>query len=420
MKSLLTRFAGFIGFPLLALAIPLVLLPVIARITDDSGWSSTLAGQAIGIFAGTVVLWGWNVDGPVRIARASGDEIRAAIYSASLRTRILLFLLAVPFITALVAVVSSPGAFADAISMALASALAGLSPSWFCIGLGKPRLLAIYDTVPRVLATIAAAPLLLLTRQVWIYPVLLLIFVAIALVAFHRHIGATGPWFPRPGSGTLGELRGQLSTAGINLAANAYGSSPVPIASGTRVSDVAAASFGSGDQLFRYGTFAIAAMGNTFQSWTIEPGIPNRRQRQTVAIAAHGALGLAGAGILALLGPWASSLIFGLDKQAAQSVCAIYGVAYIFLSVSTPLIRNLLIPAGRQKLVLGATIATASLGMAAMVAAGALGSADGIAWGMAFGEAAMFFFLLPAGLREYASVHSSGPRDSFPSDASVA
>lgn len=420
MKSLMTRFAGFIGFPLLALAIPLVLLPVIARITDSSGWSSTLAGQAIGIFAGTVILWGWNIDGPVRIARASREEIRAAIYVTSLRTRILLFLVAVPAVTALVAVVSSPGAFTDAISMALASALAGLSPSWFCIGLGKPRLLAIYDTLPRVLATVAAAPLLLLTRQIWIYPVLLLLCVAIALLAFHRQIGATGRWFPLPGSGAFRELRGQLSTAGINVAANAYGSSPVPIASGTRVSDVAAASFGSGDQLFRYGTFAIAAMGNTFQSWTIEPGIPNRRQRQTAAITAHAVLGLSGAGILALLGPWASSLIFGLDKQAAQSVCVIYGVAYIFLSVSTPLIRNLLIPGGRQQLVLGATIATAVVGIAAMVTAGAFGSAEGIAWGMALGEAAMFFFLLPAALREYGAVHSPGPHEGSTSDASIA
>lgn len=263
MKQLLAKLLGFTGFPLLALAIPIILFPVVARLTDEAGWSSVLAGQAIGTFAGTLVLWGWNIEGPVRIARSAHPTDRAAIYMDSLRTRIVLLIVVVPIVTLLVALVSTPSSFVDALSMALAAMLAGVSPAWFCIGLGKPRFLAQYDTIPRVIATLLATPLLLLTRQIWIFPVLLVLAISLALVLFHRRIGAEGGWLPESISGALKEIRRQLSTAGINVAANIYASSPVPIAAGTRVPDVAAAGFGSADQIFRYGTFAIAALGNT-------------------------------------------------------------------------------------------------------------------------------------------------------------
>lgn len=420
MKQLLAKLLGFTGFPLLALAIPIILLPVIARLTDEAGWSSVLAGQAIGTFAGTVVLWGWNIEGPVRIARSASPTERAAVYMDSLRTRIVLLIVVVPVVTVLVAVVSAPPSFVDALSMAWASMLAGISPAWFCIGLGKPRLLAAYDTLPRVAATLLATPLLLLTRQIWVYPAVLGLAITLALVMFHRRIGARGSWLPQTISSTSNEIRRQLSTAGINVAANAYASSPVPLAAGTRVPDVAAAGFSSADQIFRYGTFAIAAVGNTFQSWTIEPDVANRRQRHMLAITVHCALGILGAATLTFAGPWATSLLFGAEKSATPLVCFAYGIAYVFLSSATPLIRNLLIPAGRQRLVLTATIVTAVVGLAIMSIAGLAGSADGIAWGMAAGEAVMFLCLVPSALREFGRLRDSNTALGSPHNAPMA
>jgi len=91
-RSVLRRLTGFTVLPLLSLVTPFLLLPVVARVAGPSGWSSFVAGQAVGMVGATVVFWGWNVGGPVLVAQASSAVERAEVYAASLRTRYLLLL----------------------------------------------------------------------------------------------------------------------------------------------------------------------------------------------------------------------------------------------------------------------------------------------------------------------------------------
>jgi len=70
MTTVLRRLTGFTLLPLLSLVTPFLLMPVIARVAGGGGWSSVVAGQAVGTFGATVVFWGWNVVGPVQAARA--------------------------------------------------------------------------------------------------------------------------------------------------------------------------------------------------------------------------------------------------------------------------------------------------------------------------------------------------------------
>lgn len=398
MKTVLLRLSGFTVLPLLSLITPLLLLPVISGFVGAEGVSSVISGQAIGTFAATVLMWGWNVDGPVAVARSVNAEARGIVYLRSIRTRLVLMVLVFPLAAAVAALVAVPEFRSEAVAMAWAVGLAGMSPSWFCIGLGQPRLLAIYDTVPRFLAAVAAVPLLLITAQLWWYTAVLAAATLLALIFFHRNYSRGGNWFPRGLRALAADLKLQARTAGISLAGNAYASTPAPIATAS-TAPAASGSLATADTLYRFGLFTVVALGNAFQSWTIERAAGNRRQRHLAAIWAHAGLGVLGAAVLTAAGPLASSILFAGKVQATTQLCFYYGLAFLFLSASTPLIRNLLIPAGQQKLVLRWTLASAAFGVALMLWSGYQSNAPGIALGMAVSEALLFAALLRPGLK---------------------
>lgn len=398
MKTVLLRLSGFTLLPLLSLVTPLLLLPIISSFVGGSGISSIISGQAIGTFASTVIMWGWNIEGPVAIARAASGSERSRIYLSSIRTRLVLLTVTVPIAAALTAITVLPEFRAEAISMAVASALVGMSPAWYCIGLGQPKLLALFDTVPRFLGTLLSIPVLLVTQQVWAYTVLLAAATAVSLVVFHRRTATGGQWFPsRPGI-AIRELKIQAHTAGINVAGNSYGSTPVPIATAT-TSPAMSGSLATADTLYRFGLFSVVALGNALQAWVLEKNQPDPRHRHLSAIWAHVGLGIFGAAVLTVFGPFVSSLVFAGQARAETLVCFYYGIAFVFISASTPFIRNLLIPAGKSRFVLTITILSAVIGVAGMVVAGLMGQASGIALSMAVSEVILFCSLLLPGLR---------------------
>jgi hypothetical protein len=400
MKTVLLRLTGFAALPLLSLVIPLVLLPLVSGVVGGPGVSSVVSGQSIGTFAATVLMWGWNVEGPVAVARSTAASERGAIYAASIRTRLLLLIPVIPVVVIVAALVAVPEYRFESVWMALASATAGMSPAWFCIGLGQPRLLALYDTIPRFLATLVAAPILLLSQQLWTYTAILGVATTVAVWSFQRRFAAGEPWLPLPLGDTLRRLSAQRHTAGINAAGSAYAFTPAPIATVT-LSPGASGSLSSADTLYRFGIFSVIALGNAFQSWVIEPGAPNRRRRHSAAMVGHVVLGAAGAAILTILGPWVSTILFAGEARATTAMCFWYGVAFFFLSASTPFIRNLLIPAGRQSLVFGCTLVSAVLGIAMMLWFGSAGIADGIALAVAATEGIIWFALLLPAVAEW-------------------
>lgn len=397
MPSVLSRLTGFTLLPLIGLVLPLVLMPTAARIVGVDGWSSALAGTAIGAFASTIILWGWNVDGPVLVARTMDDGLRATIYARSMRTRIILGTVVLPAAILIAMVNALPGHASSAAAMTLATAMAGFSPAWFGIGAGSPVLLVLYDTLPRVLATLASVPLMLWTASLWPYPILIVLATVVSLVIFGRRHAEAAWWRPGPLRLVWRDIAEQRHTAGYNLAGSAYAATPIPIANGT-IGNATTAAFGSTDQLYRYGLFSVVALGNALQAWTLEPGVPNRLRRHGLAIAAHVVLGLVGFAVLVVAGPPVGGLLFGSDKAPTTILCALYGAAFVCLSIATPLSRNILIPAGRQRFVLGSTIVAAVVGVVVMVIAGAAGHVEGIALGMALSEAVMLAVLIAPSL----------------------
>jgi len=393
MRPLLLRVLGFGGLPLISAIVPLLVTPLIARIAGPDGWSSISSGMAIGIFAAATILFGWNIEGPIRVASAARRGIRAVVYRESLATRFALTALVLPATAAVVAAISRPENRLDAIVIALATALGGLSPAWYCIGIGKPRLLAVVDTVPRVIAAGLAIPALLAWHQVWVYGLLLGLSSLASLVVFPRAAGIA----LSESKLTLQEvwsITKRLSpVAASGLAGNAYGSTPVPIATAL-VSPASASSFASADQIYRYALFPVIVLGNALQSWTLEARGRLGQRRQLIGLALHAILGICGAVFLAVLGPWLTGLLFGSAVSATPAASAYYGLSFFFICIASPLQRNLLIPARRAQLVLMSTVIAAVVGVAIMLVAGAAKSADAIAMGLAASEGLIVLILV--------------------------
>jgi hypothetical protein len=406
MKTVLLRLAGFTGLPLLSLATPFLLLPVLSRIAGAEGWSSIVAGQAVGTFGATFIAWGWSIQGTVQVARNPSPQFRAELYRESIRVRLLLGLLVFPMVSLITGLLAEPELRLEAIAMSWTTAVAGLSPAWFCIGVGKPGLLAVYDTIPRVIATLVATPLLLVTGKIWLYAPVLLIAVTWSMISFQRRVvpEATGT-FSRWGN-TASTLKSQAGAAGISVSGNAYAATPVPVAQAL-VAPAAAAGFGSADTVYRFGLFSVIALGNTLQGWTLEKSDEPAKHRHAMAIWSHAGLGVVGGALLATLGPLATEILFGAQVRASPSTCFFYGLAFTFISASSPFMRNLLIPFGGQRLILAWTAVSAVLGLGVMIAAGTNQWTDGIALGMALSEGLLFAAVLGPGLKRLHNLPSA-------------
>lgn len=405
------RLAGFTGWPLLSLVTPLVATPIIARFVGE-GWSGIVTAMSIGTFGMSLATWGWSYVGPALVAQASDAE-RSRLYTESVYSRLLMLAFVLPATVIITLFLAPASVRLPAALVACAFTMGAMSPQWFCIGVGRPKLLGLYDTLPRVISTIVSVPIMLWTRSMIAYPVLLTIAILVALWLFPRRVITTQPSSTVSLADAWQSIRSMTSIASASLVGVAYAYAPVPIATALLLS-IDSSRFASADQLYRYALFAVTALGNALQGWSLEmEGIAGRK-RHHAAIILHFALGLVGAAGIAMLGPWATQILFGPAVAAGFPLTSWYAVAFLFISASTPFLRNLLVPNGRQKTVLVATSIAAVFGIIAMVAAGLHHSAAGIAAGLALSEAViMAVTVLPAVrvLRTRYGTVTNGPDD---------
>lgn len=395
------RLAGFTGWPLLSLVTPLLATPIIARYAGES-WSSIVTAMSIGTLGMSVTTWGWSYLGPARVAQAPANA-RPEIYAESIRSRLLMSIFVLPLVIAITFLLAAPNMRLPAVLVACAYTIGGMSPQWYCIGIGKPTLLGLYDTLPRVMGTLISVPLMWWSRSILPYPALLIAATAFSVWLFSRRIfkneaGGSLPPERKSWREAWASIRSMTSVAGTNLIGVAYAYAPVPLATAL-LSSTVSSQFASGDQLYRYALFAVTALGNALQGWTLEiEGVAGLR-RQKAAIGMHVALAVLGGIAIALLGPWASGILFGEPVATSSAIAIWYGVAFLFISMTTPLLRNLLIPNDGQRLALSATAISAVMGIIVMAIFAAAGNAAGISAGMALSEAIILMIILIPAIR---------------------
>lgn len=385
MRLLLTRFLGFGAVPLLSAVVPFLVLPVAARVDGAAGWAAIGTGQAIGSFVAMVGSYGWNVNGGARVSEAGSPEDQRAVYAQSLWCRLIAFGVA-GTIGAGVAALLIGGDFAVVAALAaLGTGATGLTVTWFSVGTGSARLAIWYEAVPFAGFTALSVGIMLLTGSVLAYPIAMLIGVFTGLVLLNIHLYRS-PLPPFNAHDVREAFRGNLALAAADGVGGSYTTAPVPVAQAV-LGTQAAAELTSADKVYRIGLTAIVVLGNSLQKWVLEtPFSRGRMRRHSVALALHAVVGLVGFAVLTWLGVPLTTFLLGAAVTPAAEVFPIYGAIYFMISLSTPFIRNILVPAGRDRVVLGAILASAVIGVPAMILGAFQSGVVGIVLGLALSE----------------------------------
>lgn len=397
MKVLLSRFAGFSAVPLISFIAPLFLLPIIPNVFGLAAWGAVGTAQAVGTVCAIIAGFGWNISGGARIALSADDATRRRIFGDSFWCRGLL-VLAAGFVGAAISSALVPAEFRlVAALVTVATTAAAMTVVWYAVGVGNARVVLLFETVPVSICVALAIPLLLLTEQLLWYPVLTLAgFLVGPLLLNLRLYRRPVPPFSK--ERILREYRANVSVAAAETIGGSYTSAPIPLAQGL-LGSAASGQATSADKFYRIALFAITVLSNTLQKWVLEVSYEHGRlRRHVMAFALHGLLAVLGGAALALLGPVFSTLLFGADATPGLAVFLGFGATFALTSLTTPFIRNVLVPAGLNRYVLFGTLGAAVVGLPLMIA-GAQWGLGGIIAGLAASELVILAVVGAAGTR---------------------
>ena len=380
--SMRRRLFGFMLPPALSAISPLVVLPLVSRTAGPGGWASAIAGEAVGTFIAIVVGYGWAAIGPALVSVALDDAHRARLYRESIAVRLLIATVAIPALAIICWFIASPGAEWLTVLMGTQGAVIALSFTWYCAGVGDPRTIIFYDALPRLIVTIAASVVIAATGFVEVYPIagILVTLVGTAVFTWRLLRKEPGSWPSLREIPSL--LRSGFPVALNDATQSAYSSVPAPLVNVTAAPE-AAAGFASADKMFKLGSILPFTLASALQSWVGEVSGRERARRVRIALAAHGGFGLVGGVALAVLGHWASLILFGEAAAAGYAILATMGLVFAFLSLRTSMMRHVLFPAGQTRVVVRASLIASAVGIPVMIALaitiGPIGAAIGYA-----------------------------------------
>lgn len=374
MRILVQRFFGFSAVPLLAFVAPLFLLPIVSRMAGVDGWAAIGTAQAIGALCAMIASFGWNVVGSARIALAEDAPERLALYADSFWTRLIVFAVVAGAGATIAAALTPDDYTLLVVLVTFATGTAALTITWFGVGAGSARVILLFETLPITGAVLIAVPLLLVTGELILYPILMTAGSIVGVILLHLHLYRR--LFPPL---DLRRLRRAFAHNAAVAASDGVGatytSAPIPVAQALSGSS-AAAQLTSADRIYRLALVAVTVLGNTLQKWVLEVSYAEGRlRRQLIALGMHLVLAVVGGVLLLVAGPVATDILLGSEVAAPREVFVGYGVTFAIIALTTPLVRNVLVPAGRNKTVLVATGSAAAVGVPAMLLLGGHGAA---------------------------------------------
>ncbi|MFM9877865.1 MAG: polysaccharide biosynthesis protein, partial [Rhodoglobus sp.] len=221
--GLARRILAFAGLPFLSLVTPFLFLPILARVAGADAWLAFAVGQSSGGFFALIVALGYNTVGPPMVA-VSSPEFRPGLLARSLRARVLVWMPST-VAAATVAVLVAPASHRlEAGLMAVALTMTGLSSAWYMIGLGRAESIALYEIAPRMVATLAAAAIVLAGGAVLWYPILLIAALIASVGGYATLTLRAGHWQAARWGDFGSVMRTNRAAVATELAAGAYNS----------------------------------------------------------------------------------------------------------------------------------------------------------------------------------------------------
>ncbi|MCF6508454.1 hypothetical protein E9549_13705 [Blastococcus sp. MG754426] len=238
-------------------------------------------------------------------------------------TKAAVFLGAVPLMLLVVVTVGSPD-LAATMTAAASAAAAGLSPAWFFTGTAQPARIIYTESIPRMVAAVAASIVLLLGAPLWSYGALMLVGTTAAPIAGWWIAGRSNVDV-RLGLGLVWvSMKRQALALSGRVASTFYLSLPTVVLAAVVPSVVPA--FAAADRLQRMGLTVLASVPASLQNWVGTSANERvRAGRLRKAVLANAAMGLVAGGAFAILAPTVSSLLFSNQvaiEYSTSSLCA--------------------------------------------------------------------------------------------------
>jgi hypothetical protein len=337
-------------------------------------------GQSLGMAIAVIVELGWGITGPVRAASSTMPDI-SRLFRDSVAERGLTLLMLIPVIAAIILGLGTAHPRV-AILAAVSMSLNGLAASWLYVGMSKPLLMVLLDTLPRAGASLAGAwTLVALGRNLEILPIIQILGGIIATLAPFAFL-------PSPSRRTgkrrsMGRViqefwQAQGAAMVVRVSTTAYVALPtvlLAIVSGP----TAVASYAAVDRLARSGLSGLGSAGLAFQGWI--PAVTGRARlsRMRAALYFNGLLSIVSGTAFIILAPWLIRVLF-LDRIDTSPVAIwSFGVAIAFVVMSRCTGIQCLAVLGRTWYVAGSTALGFLISIPSILWAGHNWGASGVA-----------------------------------------
>ena len=369
------RLVAFGSLPFLSALSPLIVIPALTSSLGASGWAALAIGQSIGLFVWVVVGSGWGIVGPPLAARTTAS-ILPSLYRASFTQRLVMMLPASSLGAAL-AYFLAPIHPAASAAMVPATAVWALGPAWYLTAIGHAPAIAIFDTIPKLTASVMAVVALTLVPSAWTYPAILGGVGTLAIIAasWRYSAGATGwEW-----QEAMRHMRQQALLVASRMATAGYSTLTVPLVAITAPSAVAA--FAAADRLRTFGAVGISAISAGFVGWIYQEGQANGR-RQRLAFWCVTCTGVIVAAGMMVLAPLAEQTLFSGTVSMGTANVSVQAVTLVVVSVASTLTFHYLSAWGRQNDVAVAALVGSTVGIPSILLLsyfwGAVGGAGGL------------------------------------------
>lgn len=390
----------FSGMQVIAAVVPFAVLPVVTRTVGADGWVALALGLGVGGVAALVIAFAWPLRGPGLVARVPDAEA-SEVYSRSFSLRLFVSIPVLILTVIVTCVLTSESFRLLGVAMALATAINGLTSSWFFVARAKPAYVAITDVGPRVLASIASLPLVLLTGSGLYYPLALGIGVVCGIVLTHRVITGDVKTRPNQFSNIAIDLKRQWHLVASAVVLTGYGAFAVPLSSLAPGSTVAVvAGFAAAVRLRSMVQVGISSVTSAFQGWALAGSIDTSRRRRLIAsLSANILVGLVSGLGFALIAPQVASFFFGPAVEITAGTACAVGAACVAYATSSSFSYQILGPAQMTRSITRGTLSGAIVGVPAVILGTTWFGAAGAATGVALAEWTVALVQLPAALR---------------------
>lgn len=342
------------------------------------------------MIAAIVTAWGWGVTGPASVASLDSSD-RPSYYAASLVMRLFLLLPA----SLLVVMGCQFLPLDDSLSATLAGlsvAVYGLGATWFFVGIGRPSLLLVCDTLPRVSSIGLGAALLLRGYPLWVFALTqllgALISVVVSAVVVLRKAGLKARTFlTRPA--VRSSLTGQGSGILVGVS-SLYLSTPLIIVSA--LSPAWTPSFALSDRIMKLSLNALLPLQQVLQGWV--PSSPSKELRSRVVLSVRIAsiIGILAGIAFASLGPYVGKIL-GANQVALDVRLVIpMGLVVLISTISHCTGTACLVALGRVKAMGFSALLGVIVGLPALFGFTIVWGGPGAAWAIVLAEATVLSY----------------------------